>query len=226
MLENIIETTNTDIFYSFSQKLIDKINSSQFVQKCNNQTITMPELRQFLIQHAMYSKYFTRYLCALISNLESSEDVILLASNLTEELGLTLSHTTPHSILYRNMLRDFNIHDNELIANESTVHLINTMFMLCKNTDYMNGLGALYLGAEFIVPSFYTSIINGFIGCGIDKSKLSFFQIHIECDDEHAETMKNIILDKVNNKVNLLTLINSGELAINSRLQFLNSITQ
>jgi hypothetical protein len=45
-------------------------------------------VRELLVQHHLYSRYFMRFLCALISNLPEVEDVKILLQNLVEELGV------------------------------------------------------------------------------------------------------------------------------------------
>ena len=50
-------------------RLTTKLLAHPFLIRCELGQISMGELRNFLIQHGKYSRYFTRYLCALISNL-------------------------------------------------------------------------------------------------------------------------------------------------------------
>ena len=65
-----------------------QLESHPFLRRCADGSITMPELTRFLIQQGKYSAYFTRYLCALISGLSDAADVLALAENLSEELGM------------------------------------------------------------------------------------------------------------------------------------------
>jgi hypothetical protein len=45
-------------------------------------------VQELLVQHQLYSRYFTRFFGALISNLPEVEDVKILLQNLVEELGV------------------------------------------------------------------------------------------------------------------------------------------
>src|SRR5262245_59868080 len=94
-----------------SAQLTERLLRHPFLEGCADGTVGLDDLRNFLIQHGKYSRYFTRYLCALISHLEDGADVLRLAENLTEELGYGTDAETrvPHSRIYTDMLRDFGI---------------------------------------------------------------------------------------------------------------------
>jgi hypothetical protein len=187
----------------------------------------MSQLRCFLAQHGKYSRYFTRYLCALISQLEEGEDVIRLAENLTEELGCAGSAElqVPHSRIYADMLQDFEINLGACTTNPETQNLIDTMFMLCRQPRGVAGLGAMCLGAEALVPAVYARIVEGFHQRGIDSRRLGFFLLHIECDDDHAATMSDILARKADTcPADGVAAINAGEIAVLARLRFFDAV--
>jgi pyrroloquinoline quinone (PQQ) biosynthesis protein C len=198
-----------------------------FLRRCGNGSVTMGELRRFLIQQGKYSRYFTRYLCALISQLDDSNDVLHLAANLVEELGYGAdAHNTPHSHIYADMVASFGIQLEQHIVYPETQVLIDTMFMLCRQPGGIAGLGALCLGGEAIVPAIYARLIEGFLSCGVDIDQLQFFSIHVDCDDGHAETMYEIIARKTSNSISgRISAIQAGEIAINARLRFFDAIS-
>jgi len=189
--------------------------------------ITLDELRNFLAQHGKYSRYFTRYLCALISHLDEGEDVLHLAENLTEELGYggDAETRTPHWRIYAEMLKDFGIELDKCPTYPETQNLIDTMFMLCRQPHGTAGLGALCLGAEGLVPPLYSRIIAGFRNQGVELNRLAFFSIHIECDDDHAETMYKILARQIEqSQSSRLTALHAGEIAVNARLRFFDAL--
>src|SRR3954449_817301 len=100
---------------------------------------------------------------------------------------------TPHARIHADMLKDFDIVLDACPVDPETQHLIDTMFMLCRQPQGTAGLGAMCLGAEGLVPAVYTRIIEGFRHCGVAPRRLEFFAIHIECDDDHAATMYEIL---------------------------------
>ena len=172
---------------------IQELDDSPFLTACRQGTILRSELDRFLTQHYFYSQMFTRYLCALMANLEDKSDIDALAENLCEELGLTDEHTVPHSKLYQKMLDQLSLNCNAQSVFPSTLELINSMFMHCKNQNPIYGLAALCLGAEAIVPHLYSQIILGFQAHGVPISSLKFLDLHVSCDDDHAITLKKII---------------------------------
>lgn len=210
-----------------STQLTDRVLRHPFLTGCANGTVSLDILRSFLIQHGKYARYFTRYLCALISQLEEGDDVLRLAENLTEELGCgaAAEARTPHSRIYAKMLEDFEI---DLVAhpvNPETQNLIDTMFMLCQQPLGTAGLGAMCLGAEGLVPAMYSRIIEGFRRHGVDLKRLEFFTIHIECDDDHAATMYDILARQAEESPSRkITALNAGDIAVNARLRFFDAL--
>jgi pyrroloquinoline-quinone synthase len=214
-------------FEGASAELIDRVLRHPFLRGCSDGTTSLDQLRSFLAQQGQYSKYFTRFLCALISNLEEGGDVLKLAENLAEELGYGDDDhdQRPHSEIYANMLADFGV---DLVAHPirpETQNLIDTMFMLCQQPQGIAGLGAMCLGAEALVPSVYARIVEGFQHHGVELKRLDFFTIHIECDDGHAETMYRILAKKTERTPShQVTALNAGEIAVSARLRFFDAL--
>lgn len=216
----------SDLVKMMASTLTERLLSHPFMMRCDHGVVTMQELRNFLIQHGKYSAYFTRYLCALISNLSHGEDVLHLAENLSEELGYGDVKGTPHSHIYARMLGDFQISLDAEETNPETSHLIETMFMLCRQSSGVSGLAALCLGAEAIVPAMYARIIKGLRSHGIEDERMEFFTIHVQCDDGHAETMYSILAKEIGrSRSSFLKVLSAGEMAINSRLRFFDALS-
>jgi thiaminase len=214
---------------SASAQLTDRVLRHSFLAGCADGTVTLDELRSFLVQHGKYSRYFTRYLCALISQLDEGDDVLRLAENLTEELGCgtDAKMRTPHSRIYADMLKDFDIDLDAHSVNPETQNLIDTMFMLCRQPRGTAGLGAMCLGAEGLVPAVYARIVEGFRRRGVDRGRLEFFSIHIECDDDHAATMYEILARQAEKSPSCrITALNAGDMAVSARLRFFDALTK
>jgi pyrroloquinoline-quinone synthase len=206
----------------FSQKIL----RHPFLVSCRRGDVSFRALMHFLVQHGKYSAFFTRYLCALISQLKNGDDVLKLAGNLAEELGFGGNKAgIPHSRIYANLLARFDISIAEHATLPETESQIQTVFMLCRQPEGIAGLGALCLGAEAIVPSLYSAIFEGFRYHDVLENELDFFRIHIECDDGHAETMYRILEDLTANAPEReLCAIQSAEIAINARLRVYDAI--
>jgi pyrroloquinoline-quinone synthase len=215
------------LFRQAADEFTGRLLRHPFLVRCSEGRATMDELRSYLVQQGKYSRYFTRYLCALMSYLEDGGDVLHLAENLAEELGFGEDDDIPHTRLYTQMLASFGIDLDKQPIHPETQNLIDTMFMLCRQPGGISGLGALCLGAEAIVPPVYACIIDGFRGCGVDIGKLAFFTIHVDCDDGHADTMFELMARSTANSIaRRISAIQAGEIAINARLRVFDTISK
>jgi hypothetical protein len=106
-------------------------------------------------------------------------------------------------------------------------HGIETMPECCRNSRPIIGLGALCLGAEAIVPKVYSTILNGFDAVREPRENLHFFTIHVSDDDEHAHTMRNIILRELsNNSRSRHDLEYGAARALDARVEFFEGISE
>jgi pyrroloquinoline quinone (PQQ) biosynthesis protein C len=198
-----------------------------FLRRCADGSVTDAELRAFLVQQGKYSGYFTRYLCALISRLEDGEAVLQLAQNLCEELGLGEAQQMPHSQLYARMLAGFGVRPERHATAPETQALIDTMFDLCGRAAGAPGLGALCLGAEAVVPDFYSGVMAGFRARGYPQEALHFFAIHVECDDAHATTMFDVIEKMMDHAPETREQVfQAADQAIAARLRMLDAVVR
>lgn len=212
-------------FRAQAGEFVRRLLAHPFLRRCEAGTVTMAELRNFLVQQGKYSAHFTRYLCALISNLSEADDVLQLASNLAEELGYGEDAGTPHARIYAEMLRSFDISPHEEPTRPETQNLVDTMAMLCRQPGGLPGLGALCMGAEAVVPAVYSRILEGFAARGVEPDAVRFFKIHVECDDGHAQTMFEM-LERLTEGSNAdrSRVLHGAEMAINARLRFFDAL--
>ena len=64
-------------------------------------------------------------------------------------------------------------------------------------------MAALSLGTEGIVAQLYAIFRQGLLKAGLGDDSLSFFNIHISCDDLHAATLEEILLFYAYNEIQL-----------------------
>lgn len=74
-----------------------------------------------------------------------------------------------------------------------TTTMVDTMMGHCQSADALNGLAAMCLGAEAIVPLIYRPILQALRHFGYGKDATEFFSLHIEEDEDHALTMLAIM---------------------------------
>ena len=200
---------------------LESLDNVDFLRRCRAGIATKTELTEFLVQHYFYSRHFTRYLCALIANLTNDADRVALTGNLWEEMGLGPQAGTPHSQIYREMLVELDIDPSRYRPSPKTLALVDTMFRLTSDPESIVGLGAIWLGAEALVPRLYRQILAGLLGAGFPEKHLLFFQIHIDGDDEHAATMERIARRLINEDADRYhELVYAATLAIERRRQF------
>jgi pyrroloquinoline-quinone synthase len=204
---------------------MDELDSTAFLSRCREGVVSLMELKAFVLQHHYYSRNFTRYLCALLSNLGAEADRLSLAFNLFEELGLGTCGQVPHTQIYRSLMQLIGVKPGDAPVLPSTQFLIDRMFVSCREPDPLVGLGALCLGAEAIVPHIYSQVVQGFRAHGIAETTLEFFHIHIMGDDAHALTMKEIIEHElVVDATKAHVLQNSARKAIYARKVFFDGL--
>jgi pyrroloquinoline-quinone synthase len=172
---------------------IQSLDETPFLSRCRSGVVTRAELHGFVRQQYYYSRHFTRYLCALLANITDDSDRLELTKNLFEEMGLGAFGSLPHSRIYRNMMAVMGVVAPEGGENAGTSRLTHTMLECCRHSNPMVGLAALGLGAEAIVPHLYSQVIMGFQSIGQAPADLEFFRIHVEGDDDHAVTMRNVL---------------------------------
>src|SRR4051812_43583466 len=88
---------------------LKSLDDTPFLTHCREGSVTREELHVFLVQQYHYARQFTRYLCALLSNVVDENDRRELTENLVDETGLGVQKGVPHSILYRQMLQKMQI---------------------------------------------------------------------------------------------------------------------
>jgi pyrroloquinoline-quinone synthase len=205
--------------------LVERLQSHSFLRRCRDGQVSLDELKIFLVQHGLYATNFTRYLCAAMANLPGNEELRPLAQNLFDECGF--SGTKPHAVVYDEMIAGFGLTLKDATPLPGTVKLINTMFRHCRSENPAHGTGALNLGAEALVPFFYTDIVKGLVAQGVKEEDLLFFTLHITVDDDHATTLAEIqssLLDE--NPNSLADMLAAGNDLVDARLAFFDSIEE
>lgn len=208
---------------AIKQVWLDQLGATRFLANCHRGNVSRDQLQLFVKQQQLYSRHFTRYLAALLSNLEDDNDCLELAKNLFDEMGFGDAGSLPHSVLYQDMMTRMGIASDNMPL-PATQRLIDTLFQCCRTPNYLIGLGALCLGTEAIVPFVYSSIVNGFLSIGEPLENLEFFTLHIHCDDDHSETMlKMIDKELARNPKAEVDLTEGAEKIIQARIDFFNS---
>lgn len=163
-------------------------------------------IQDFAFQYGVYSKHFIEYLTAVIRNLTDNKHKSMLLENLTEEQGnmhdvelpadvVATIEGVPHTQLYQRFQEAVGIDSQyrETTINNPAAVLWRDQFLQLCRIDACVGVGAIGIGTELIVSSIYNQILEGLKAySNLTAIERVFFDLHSECDDEHAEQLLSI----------------------------------
>lgn len=160
-----------------------------------NGSLDRRDLQYIFSQYQHYSRSFTRFISAVMANCDSDLWRARLSQNLWEEGG-GCEPSARHAEIFRSFLRDaLDITDpDEVEIAAFTRHFVREYLTACLGGDALAGSALLSLGTESIVPRMYEVFLTGLRKAGFSDDQLEFFHLHIACDDDHAETLEQMML--------------------------------
>lgn len=167
-----------------------------------------------LSEYYHYSHQFTRYLTAVMANLEAPKSRSALVRNAADESGyiapdeaaellrngIDPEHAkAPHPELFRRFLRAIGAKPEEILRGKpyvATLAWVEAFRGLCMHGGEIQGVGALGIGTEGIVAVMYRKILRGISLAWPNMSPRDrvFFELHAVMDDDHAHTLNEIAL--------------------------------
>jgi pyrroloquinoline quinone (PQQ) biosynthesis protein C/mannose-6-phosphate isomerase-like protein (cupin superfamily) len=167
---------------------------NRFFKACAAGTLTKEDFHFFFSQYYLYNKNFTRYLSALMANCDSDYHRSRIAENLWEEGG-GIAPEKRHAEIFRRFLKDaLEIDVNNIDFLDSTRFFVREYLDFCLHSHPAAGSAFLSLGTEGIVSRMYGIMVEGLLKADVTEEQIVFFRIHMECDDEHAETLEKMML--------------------------------
>jgi quercetin dioxygenase-like cupin family protein/pyrroloquinoline quinone (PQQ) biosynthesis protein C len=188
-----------------SEKKIDRLDDLyQFVKNhsfwnnslflaCLRGELNRQDFIYIFSQYYLYSKNFTRYVAGIMANCDRDQFRAKLTQNLWEESGE--EGGLSHAEIFRNFLKNsLLIGDlSEIEYEDFTQEFVDIYLKNSIQADPVSGSAWLSLGTEGIVSDMYQIIVEGMRKAGFQDIELEFFQIHIDCDDEHAATLTEMM---------------------------------
>jgi quercetin dioxygenase-like cupin family protein/pyrroloquinoline quinone (PQQ) biosynthesis protein C len=167
--------------------------NNRLCRACATGALTLEDLRVVFGQYYLYSKNFTRYLAALMVSCEDDMHRARLARNLWEEGGMRDPEQRHAEIFRRFLTQGLGLDLDAIEYLDTTRHFVHEYLDFCKNAHPAAASAFLSLGTESIVARLYRTLVIGLRGAGIAEEHLTFFHIHMECDDEHGEIIQDIM---------------------------------
>lgn len=156
--------------------------------------LNLDDLRFVFGQYSFYCRNFTRYLAGLMANTSNDLHRAQLVENLWEESG-EAELSQRHAELFRCFLtQGLGLTLDELSPTAVTQVFVHEVLSFCSRSPACEGSAFLSLGTESLVPRMYEIFLQGLRGAGIAEQHLTFFHLHIACDDDHAITLEQMML--------------------------------
>ena len=172
------------------------VKGHPFLKKFAAGEVTPQGIKTFAEQYYLFSRWFTRYLAAVVSNIPYEEARGPLVQNLWDEIGLDRSEGS-HPNLFRRFVEAAGVDMESLEETDAlpcTRAFIDEHLFICRVGHYLESMGALGPGTEAVVPYFYKPIFKGLKKSGkFGKDDLFFFEAHIALDVEHGKNMERAI---------------------------------
>lgn len=161
---------------------------------CESGGLSHSDLQYIFGQYYNYTKYFTRYIAALMANCESDYYRSCLSKNLWEEGG-GANPDERHAEMFRGFLRHtLGIRNlDEIRFDDHTLLFTREYLDRCRYNGALYGTAFLSMGTEGIVPRMYSILIKGMRAAGLSDDDLKFFTLHVDCDDDHAEVLAEMM---------------------------------
>ena len=171
---------------------------NKLFQACKKGDLTFENWRYIFGQYYIYNKNFTRYLSALMVNCDNDYYRATLSANLWEEGG-GRDPEERHAEMFRSFLINTLMLDLDKIEyHDFSKHFAYEYLNIIMKNNACYGSSFLSLGTEGIVARMYGILVEGMLKAGINQNKLGFFELHMECDDEHAETLAEMMASYYN----------------------------
>lgn len=166
---------------------------SRLFAACANGSLGLEDFKFIFGQYYFYSRNFTRYISAAMANCDDDYYRSRLTENLYEEGG-EKEFERRHAEIFRCFLRNgLGLELEKIESLDCTKNFVREFLGFCLNSHPMASSAFLSLGTEGIVNRMYRIFVHGLINAGVDEEHLEFFRIHIQCDDEHAETLEHMM---------------------------------
>ena len=197
---------------------------NRLFRACAAGALTKDDFRVVFSQYYLYTQSFTRFLAGLMASCESDLHRARLAQNIWEEGGGAAPERR-HAEIFRRFLREgLSVDVDEIDFNDTTRFFVREYLDFSLRSHPAAGSAFLSLGTEGIVPRMYAILMSGLARAGVAEEHLTFFRIHIECDDEHADTLERMMVSYADRPDWFETCRRSMDYALTLRQRFFEQL--
>lgn len=205
----------------------DEFWENPLLKAINNGELTLEDYKYFFGQYYFYSKSFTHLITAGILKLQDDLHRSQLIENLWEECGKDNVEERHSEIFLRFLKNALHIDDPKATPIESSTKcFVDSMINYCLTENPRKVIAFLAFGVEGMVPQLYKIFVRGLRSLGFKDDDLKFFLLHIDCDDAHAATLKQIVINSLLDENSHDDLFGSIKTAYQLRGQFFKDIYQ
>ncbi|MEM7677490.1 MAG: iron-containing redox enzyme family protein, partial [Myxococcota bacterium] len=166
---------------------------NRFFKACAAGHFSKTDFRRFFEQYFLYSSSFTRFLAAIMANCDKPYYISKLSENMAEESGEG-DPEQRHSEIFRRFVENgLGGAPGGVDYHPATRDFVRSYLQSAKEMSSVAGSAFMALGTEGIVPRMYEIFISGLRAADIAEEELTFFKLHIACDDEHAEILAEMM---------------------------------
>jgi quercetin dioxygenase-like cupin family protein/pyrroloquinoline quinone (PQQ) biosynthesis protein C len=166
----------------------------RLLRACRLGHLTRADWQFVFSQYYLYSANFTRFLAAAMAGCPNDYYRSQLALNLWEEGGKARPEDR-HAEIFREFLREgLGVAPESIEYEAFSEHFVQQYLNNCYSASCASVGAFLALGTETTVPRLYGIFRDGLTGAGLAEQQLRFFTLHIDCDDDHAATLLDMML--------------------------------
>ncbi|MCQ4574152.1 MAG: iron-containing redox enzyme family protein [Candidatus Brocadiales bacterium] len=212
-----MESTALDYFETLEEEIREHpALNHPFLEKFRQGKLSLDRIRIFARQYYLYSRWFGRYLSAIVANIPDERPRTLLIKNLYQEYGEGNTNNS-HPAIFRRFMKALRLDSREVEECEPLpeMHLfIHEYLYICQGGHFLKALGAIGPGTESIVPYIYRPIYEGLKKePSLKEEDIEFFALHITLDVEHSANIKEALLEYARSERNQ-ALIRQGAMTV------------
>jgi pyrroloquinoline-quinone synthase len=197
--------------------------NSRLVRGCAAGELTRDDFRLFFSQYALYSQSLTGYLAALLESCEGDAQCARLSMSLFG--GGSGAPERRHNEVFRRFLQDgLGVEVAAVHFTEGTRFFVQEYLDFCRSSSPAAGSAFLSLGTEAVVPRIYAILVDGMLEAGLGADAVALLGAHMDCEEEHAETLEQMMVSYARTPDWFDTCHRSMNYALSLRLSFFDQL--